>query len=134
MLENKSHYKIKLGSEKGFGFVFTLVFIIICFYPMLAGNSMRLWAGIIALLFLFFSIFFPIVLVVPNKLWFKLGLFLGSIISPIVMGVVFFLTVTPTGIIMRLLGKDILKQKIKKSTKSYWIKKKENLSSMKNQF
>ena len=70
----------------------------------------------------------------PNKLWFKLGLLLGAIVAPIVMGIIFFLTVTPIGIIMRLFGKDIINQKIKKTAKSYWIKRKKTVSSMKDQF
>ena len=65
--------------------------------------------------FLFLGIFIPQLLFIPNKLWFKIGIFLGSIVSPIVMGLIFFLTVTPIGIIMRILGKDILNQEIKKS-------------------
>ena len=76
----------------------------------------------------------PKTLIVPNKLWFKLGMLLGAIVSPIIMGVIFFLTVTPIGIIMRLFGKDVLNQRIEKSAKSYWIKRKEPMSSMKNQF
>ena len=80
------------------------------------------------------GIFFPKILIVPNKLWFKLGLLLGAIVAPIFMGMIFFLTVTPTGMIMRLIGKDILKQKIQKSKNSYWINRKEPNSSMENQF
>ena len=131
---NRSYFKIKGGTERSFGLVFAAVFTIIGFYPLWYNENIRLWAFIIAFIFLFFSIFFPKILIVPNKLWFKLGLLLGSIISPIIMGMIFFLTVTPTGMIMRLLGKDILNQKINKTIKSYWIKKKDLLTSMKNQF
>ena len=134
MFENISHYKIKTGTERNFGLVFTAVFAIISLYPLWFGKNIHLWACIIAFIFFFFAIFLPKVLILPNKLWFKLGLFLGAIVSPIIMGMIFFLTVTPTGMIMRLFGKDILNQKIKKSVKSYWIKRKENIGSMKNQF
>jgi hypothetical protein len=134
MFENKSHYKIKAGTERGFGLIFSAVFVIIGLYPVLQGQDIRLWAFIIAFIFFFFAIFLPKVLILPNKLWFKLGSFLGAIVSPIIMGMIFFLTVTPTGMIMRLLGKDILNQRMKKSIKSFWIKRKENLGSMKNQF
>ena len=134
MFENISHQKIKAGTERNFGLVFAAVFIIISLYPLWFGKNIHLWACIIAFIFFFFAIFLPKVLILPNKLWFKLGSFLGAIVSPIIMGMIFFLTVTPTGMIMRLLGKDILNQKINKTIKSYWIKRKENLTSMKNQF
>ena len=131
---NRSYFKIKRGTERSFGLVFAAVFAIIGFYPLWYDENIRLWACIIAFIFLFFGIFFPKILIVPNKLWFKLGLLLGAIVAPIVMGMIFFLTVTPTGIIMRLFGKDIINQKIKKTAKSYWIKRKKTVSSMKDQF
>jgi len=131
---NKSYFKIKGGTERSFGLVFAAVFTIIGFYPLWYNENIRLWACIIAFIFLFFGIFFPKILIVPNKLWFKLGLLLGAIVAPIVMGMIFFLTVTPIGIIMRLFGKDVINQKIKKNAKSYWIKRNKSVSSMKNQF
>ena len=134
MFQNISHHKIKAGTERNFGLVFAAVFVIISLYPLWFGKNIHLWACIIAFIFFFFAIFLPKVLILPNKLWFKLGSFLGAIVSPIIMGMIFFLTVTPTGMIMRLLGKDILNQRMKKSIKSYWIKRKENFGSMKNQF
>ena len=134
MFENISHHKIKSGTERNFGLVFAAVFLIISLYPLWSGKNVHLWACVIAFIFFFFAIFLPKVLILPNKLWFKLGSFLGAIVSPIIMGMIFFLTVTPTGMIMRLLGKDILNQKMKKSVKSYWIKRTENVTSMKNQF
>ncbi len=134
MFENISHHKIKPSSERNFGLIFSIVFVIIGLYPLWLGKNIHLWACIIALIFLFFAIFLPKLLMLPNKLWLKLGLFLGSIVSPIIMGMIFFFTVTPTGIIMRLLGKDILNQKINKTIKSYWIKRIKTVSLMKNQF
>ena len=134
MFENISHYKIKSGTERNFGLVFAAVFVIISLYPLWFGKNIHLWACIIAFIFFFLAIFLPKALILPNRLWLKLGSFLSAIVSPIIMGMIFFLTVTPTGMIMRLLGKDILNQKMKKTIKSYWIKRKENLSSMKNQF
>ena len=134
MFENKSHYIIKAGTERGFGLIFSAVFVIIGLYPVLQSQDIRLWAFIIAFIFLFFGIFLPKVLIVPNKLWVKFGILLGAIVSPIIMGIIFFLVVTPTGIIMRLLGKDLLRQKLNKSKKSYWIKNITSLDSMKNQF
>ena len=134
MFENISHHKIIAGTERNFGLVFAAVFVIISLYPLWFGKNIHLWACIIAFIFFILAIFLPKALFVINKLWLKLGLFLGAIVSPIIMGIIFFLAVTPTGMIMRLLGKYILNQKMKKSIKSYWIKRKENLSSMKNQF
>ena len=74
------------------------------------------------------------IFIIPNKLWFKLGMLLGAIIAPIIMALLYLFIVTPTGIIMRLFNKDLLNQKINKSKKSYWIKRKEPINSMKNQY
>ena len=76
----------------------------------------------------------PQILVLPNKLWFKFGILLGSIIAPVIMALVYFITVLPTGLIMPFLGKDLLKLKLDKNAKSYWIERKEPMGSMKNQF
>ena len=134
MFENISHHKIKAGTERNFGLVFAAVFLIISLYPLWFGKNMHLWACITAFIFFFFAIFLPKALIVPNKLWFKFGMLLGAIVSPIIMGIIFFLAVTPTGIIMRLLGRDLLRQKLNKSKKSHWINKIKTVSSMKNQF
>ena len=134
MLENTSHYEIKVGTERNFGLVFAVFFTIISLYPLWFGKNIHLWACVIAFIFFLFAIFLPKILTLPNKLWLKFGSVLSTIVSPIIMGVIFFLTVTPTGIIMRLLGKDLLKQRVKKSVQSYWIKRDKNSSSIKNQF
>ena len=134
MFDNKSYIKIKINSERSFGLIFAAVFLIISLYPLRYGEDIRIWALLIVIILLFVGILFPKLLVVPNKLWFKLGLILGAIVAPIIMAIVFFITVTPIGIILRLFNKDILSQKIKKSAESYWIKRKETKSSMKNQF
>ena len=134
MFDNKSYIKIKIGSERSFALIFAVVFLIISLYPLRYGEDIRIWALLIVIILLFVGILFPKLLVVPNRLWFKLGLILGAIVAPIIMAIVFFITVTPIGIILRLFNKDILNQKIKKSTESYWIKRKETKSSMKNQF
>ena len=134
MFENKSYFKIKVGNERSFGLIFAAFFAIISLYPLWYGEKIRIWSCIIAFIFFFLGIFIPKSLIVLNKLWFKLGLIIGAIVSPIVMGIIFFLTVMPTGIIMRSLGRDTFNYKIKKSAKSYWIKRRKNVSSMKNQF
>ena len=124
---------IKIGSNKSFGIVFAVVFGLIAFWPLIKGNDIRLWSLIISIIFLVLGLVNSKILTPLNKLWFKFGIFLGNFIAPIVMGIIFFLVVTPTGIIMKLLGKDLIKLK-KNNEKSYWIEKKNIKSSMKNQF
>ena len=129
------NYKnIKIPSNRNFGIVFFVVFFLISIYPMVNNESIRFWSLIISLIFLILAILNSKILTPFNKLWFKLGIFLGAIVAPIVMAFVFFLVVTPIGLFMRLLGKDLLYQKINKSQKSYWVYKSENISSMNNQF
>ena len=134
MFENKSHIELKKSTERTFGLFFAAIFMIICLYPILQGENIRLWALLISIILCLLGYFSPKVFIIPNKLWIKLGMLLGAIVSPIIMGIIFIFVVTPTGIIMRLIGKDILNQKIKKSTKSYWIKRRESFDSIKNQF
>ena len=124
---------IKIGSNKSFGIVFAVVFGLIAFWPLIKGNDIRLWSLIISIIFLVLGLINSKILTPLNKLWFKFGIFLGNFIAPIVMSIIFFLVVTPTGIIMKILGKDLIKLK-KNNEKSYWIEKKNIKSSMKNQF
>ena len=99
---------IKIGSNRSFGIVFFLVFLIIGFYPFLKGNEPYFWSIIISVIFLILGLFNSIYLTPFNKLWFKFGILLGQIISPIVMGIVFFIVVTPIALVMKILNKDIL--------------------------
>jgi hypothetical protein len=124
---------IKIGSNKSFGIVFFVVFLLITLYPLLNNESLRIWSLVISIIFLILGILDSKILSPLNKIWFKFGIFLGKIISPIVMGIIFFLVVTPTGFIMRLLGKDVLNLKYS-DHKSYWIEKTGPKSKMKNQF
>ena len=124
---------IKIGSNRGFGIVFFIVFLLIALYPLLKGSDLRVWSLIISFIFLALGLTKSNLLTPLNKLWFKFGLFLGKIISPLIMGFIFFVVVTPIGIIMRLLGKDLLNLKYNKK-KSYWIEKTGPKSKMKNQF
>jgi len=124
---------IKIGSNKSFGIVFAIVFSLIALWPLLKGDEIRLWSLIISIIFLILGFMNSKILTPLNKLWFKLGIFLGNFIAPIIMGIIFFFVVTPTGIIMKLLGKDLIKLK-KNNENSYWIEKKDIKSSMKNQF
>tara|TARA_B110000285_G_scaffold214437_1_gene259752 strand:- start:30 stop:416 length:387 start_codon:yes stop_codon:yes gene_type:complete len=126
-------YKIKKNSNKNFGIVFFVFFILIGFWPLLSDQSYRLWAIIISFIFLTLGLINSKFLTPLNILWFKFGLFLGKIVSPIIMGIIFFVVVTPIGILMRVMNKDLLNLKFN-NNKSYWIKKNELKSKMKNQF
>ena len=125
--------EIKVGSNKSFGIVFFVVFLLISLYPLLNNESIRLWSLIVAIIFLILGVLNSNFLSPLNKLWFKFGILLGKIISPIVMGIIFFLVVSPIGLIMRLFGKDVLNLKYN-DYKSYWIEKTGPKSRMKNQF
>ena len=124
---------IKLPSNRNFGIVFFIVFLIIALWPVLKQNEIRIWSLIISFIFFVLGLINSKLLTPLNKLWFKFGILLGNIIAPIIMGIVFFFVVTPTGLIMRFFRKDILKLK-KNTSDSYWINKDDTNSSMKNQF
>ena len=124
---------IKLPSNRNFGVVFFIAFLIIALWPLLKQNEIRIWSLIISFIFFVLGLINSKLLTPLNKLWFKFGILLGNIISPIVMGIVFFLVVTPTGLVMRIFRKDILKLK-KNSNDTYWINKDNTNSSMRNQF
>ena len=125
--------KIKISTNKSFGIVFFVFFLIIGFYPLYFNNSLNYWALILSVIFLFLGLINSKILTPLNILWFKFGIILGKVVSPIIMGVIFFFVVTPTGFLMKLFGKDILKLK-KKNIKSYWINRSNEKSNMKNQF
>ena len=134
MSEISRHVSTEQSSEKSFGVVFSIVFLIVALYPLINSEGLRIWALVVSIIFFLLAFLAPKILVFPNKLWFKFGLLIGSIVAPIVMAFVYFVTVLPTGLIMRLLGKDLLKQKLDKNAKSYWFKRDEPMGSMKNQF
>ena len=124
---------IKVPSNRNFGIVFFIVFLLISLYPLVNSESVRSWALIISFIFLCLGILNSQLLTPLNKLWFKFGIFLGKIISPFIMGVVFFFVVTPTGLLMKLFRKDLLNLGFN-NKKTYWIEKNEPKSKMKNQF
>ena len=121
MTEISRHVSTEQSSEKSFGVVFSIVFLIVALYPLINSESLRIWALVVSIIFFLLAFLAPKILVLPNKLWFKFGLLIGSIVAPIVMAFVYFVTVLPTGLIMRILGKDLLKQKLVQNAKSYWI-------------
>ncbi len=124
---------IKISSNRNFGIVFFLVFLLIGLWPILSGNDERIWSLLISIIFLILGILNSKLLTPLNKIWFKIGVLLGNIIAPIVMGIVFFFVVTPIGILMKLIGKDLINLR-KNNSKTYWTEKKDIGSSMKNQF
>ena len=124
---------IKVSSNRSFGIVFFIVFLLIATYPLLKGNDIRIWSLLISFGFLILGLINSKILSPLNKLWFKFGLILGKIISPLIMGVIFFFVVTPIGVVMRILKKDLLNLKYNKK-ETYWIEKTGPKSKMKNQF
>ena len=124
---------IKISSNKSFGIVFSIVFLLIAIYPLINNQELRVWSLVIATIFLILGLINSRALTPLNKLWFKFGLLLGRIVSPIIMGLIFFLVVTPIAFMMRIIGKDLLNLKFNKN-KSYWIEKTGPKSKMKNQF
>jgi hypothetical protein len=124
---------IKIGSNKSFGIVFFVFFLLVGIFPLFSNGNIRTWSIILSIVFLILGLLSSSILSPLNKIWFKFGILLGNIVSPVVLGIVFFIIVTPTSLIMKILGKDILGLK-KSIKKTYWIEKIETKSKMKNQF
>ena len=129
-----SNSKINISSNRSFGLVFFVVFLIVALWPLKYEEDIRLWSLVISIIFFILGVINSKLLTPLNKLWFKFGILLGSIVSPIVMGVVYFAVVTPIGVLMRLLGKDLLKTTKTKSISTYWMKRDKRQTSMKKQF
>jgi len=125
--------EVKIGSNKSFGIVFSVVFFIIAIFPILNNDNIRVWSLVISLIFLVLGLINSKLLSPLNKIWFKFGLILSKVVSPVIMGIIFFLVVTPIGILIKILKKDLLNLKYNNKN-TYWIKKKEPESTMKNQF
>lgn len=125
------------SSNKSFGIVMAIFFLLVGFFPLLKSHPVRVWAVAIAILFLFFALVFPAALAVLNKIWFQLGLLLHKVTSPLILGIMFFLIITPTGFVRRLLGNKTLRESFDKSKKSYWVQRTPPgpvAESFKNQF
>ena len=123
----------KISSNKSFGIVFFVVFLLIAFYPLINQAGIKIWSVIISLIFLILGMLNSKLLTPLNKLWFKFGIILGKIVSPLIMALIFFTVVTPIAFLMKILKKDLLNLKFSKNN-SYWIEKTEPKSKMKNQF
>ena len=126
--------KVKISSNRSFGLVFFAVFLIIGLWPLTSGSSVLIWSVIVSLVFLILGLLNSKLLSPLNKIWYKFGVFLGSIFAPIVMGLIFFLVVTPTGLILTILGKNPLNKKYGKENKTYWIKRDTTTGTMKRQY
>ncbi len=123
----------KNKNNKSFGILFFIVFLLVAFWPIINSEPIRIWSLIISLIFLVLGILNSKILTPFKITWIKFGEFLGKIIAPLVMGLIYFVIITPIGILMRLLGKDLLDTKYNKK-KSYWIKRSKEIETMKKQF
>ena len=121
------------SSNRSFGIIFFIVFLLISVWPIIDGQALRVWSLIISLIFLFLGILNSNILTPLNLAWIKLGEILGRFIAPIVMAAIYFLIVTPIGLFMRIIGKDLLNINFSQNS-SYWIKREKNLGPMKRQF
>ena len=125
--------KIKISSNKSFGIVFFIVFLIFSIYPIINDNEIRVWSIVVSIIFLIMGLRNSGYLTPLNIMWCKFGILLGNLISPIVMGLIFFTIVTPIGLLMRIFSKNFLNLK-KNNDNSYWVKTSNQKSKMKNQF
>jgi hypothetical protein len=123
---------IKRKNNITFGILFFIFFLIVGLYPLISNEPIRIWSIIVSLVFLTVTIIKPNLFTFLNKLWIKFGILLGKIISPIVMGLVFFFVVTPIGIFVKILKKDVMG--LKRGQSSYWITREDKIQSMKKQF
>jgi hypothetical protein len=114
---------IEGSSDRSFGLVFAAVFAVIAFWPLLGGHAARWWAAAVAVAFALVAMTAPALLAAPNRLWMKVGLLLGKIVSPIALGLLFYGAITPLGFAMRWTGKDPLRLKLDAQAKTYWIKR-----------
>jgi len=123
----------KKNSNKSFGVLFFIVFLLIALWPLVNGDSLRVWSLLIAVIFLVLGLLNSKILNPFKKIWIKFGEILGKVIAPLVLSIVYFIVITPIGLLLRIFGKDLLGIKFLKK-KSYWIKRDKDLGSMKNQF
>tara|TARA_B100001063_G_scaffold244537_1_gene277548 strand:+ start:730 stop:1113 length:384 start_codon:yes stop_codon:yes gene_type:complete len=124
----------KKKKNRSFGILFFIVFFIIGLYPVYVGNSVNIYLILLSILFLVLGILNSKILTPLNIAWLKLGELLGVFISPIIMALIYFLILTPISLIVRIFGKDLLNIKFNSSSKTYWIKRKKNVTTMKKQF
>ena len=124
----------KISSNRNFGLVFFTIFLILSIWSLMYENPIRVWSLLISIIFLILGLTSSKILTPLNQLWFKFGMLLGGIISPIIMVVVFFIVITPIGLFMKIMNKDLLNKKYDKKKITYWIKYNKPTSTMKKQF
>ncbi|MDO6462505.1 SxtJ family membrane protein [Granulosicoccaceae sp. 1_MG-2023] len=134
MSPEASHIPVKSGSPRGFGFVMCGFFVLLGLYPLTAGGALRWWALVVAAVFLLLAVVRPSLLAGPNRLWFRLGLVLGAVVAPVVMGVVYFLVILPMGLMRRLFKRDPLGMQPDAGAASYWVEREQSPQPMRNQF
>ena len=134
MDEVKQNFEVQQGSEKSFGLVFSIIFLVIGIYPALYREDVNLYALALSLAFILLAYFSPNLLRIPNKIWLKFGVLIGLVISPIVLMLIYFSTVLPIGLMLKIFGKDPLNRKILRHSASYWIIREQPVSSMKEPF
>ena len=132
ILGQKQEIKINKKNNITFGILFFIFFLIIGFFPLISVGIIRIWSVVLSLVFLIITIIRPNLFTFLNKLWIQFGFLLGKIISPLVMGLVFFFVVTPIGILIRMLKKDVMG--LKRGASSYWINREDKVQSMRKQF
>jgi len=122
-----------ISSNRSFGILFCIVFAVIAAWPVMNQGQLRIWPIPISFIFLVLGLINSKLLTPLNLAWIKFGELLGRIVAPVVMAAVYFIIITPIGLFMRLIGKDLLNKKFSKNN-SYWIKREKNIGSMKRQF
>ena len=118
---SKQDKQVKLLDNRIFGLVFSAIFFVIAFLPFILGGEYRLWALLVALVWAVPALFFPSILAPLNRLWAQFGLLMHKVVNPVLMALIFFLTVVPTGLVLKLLGKDPMRRKFDSNVDSYWI-------------
>tara|TARA_Y100000590_G_scaffold453325_1_gene598171 strand:- start:14507 stop:14902 length:396 start_codon:yes stop_codon:yes gene_type:complete len=126
--------KTEMGTNRSFGLVFFVFFLILSLLPVINGGSLNIWLFFTSLFFLILGVVNSKILTPFNKVWIKLGVYLGNIISPIIMGVIFFFVLTPIGLLLKVFGKDLLRTKYNDKKETYWIKREKTNNTMKRQF
>ncbi len=134
MLENKNFFKIEESGEKSFGYIFSIFFFLIGVYFLYLHSTFIYWLFVVSLCFLVITLFFPKILKLPNKMWIKFGILLNSIVSPIIMFLIFVITFFPIGFIFKAFNIDLIKKNINKDLDTYWINRKHKMESLRKLF
>jgi hypothetical protein len=137
MSELQAYHEVTVGSERGFGLVFSAVFFVLGLYPLLNDGKVFHWALGVSVIFLLLALLVPTSLAIPNRLWFRFGMLLSKIVNPLIMGIIFFIVLTPFGLLKRVFCRDPGTRKLQPGAESYWQPRDEKnnpMGSMKNQF